>query len=172
MILTHFIGEVMHVLRLNTILFVLGSLFWYLAAGLLLYALFGSVKVIPEEDGMIRRAALTNSSTKNADLPSIATFATVWHTPLQMPVFDAPPPPPPPEIKPEPPRLNARLMATAVDRGQPTAMFRVPSGRFATLKVGETFDNDPGTARIVAIDGKQVILQFEGFEEQLTINIQ
>ena len=76
------------------------------------------------------------------------------------------------EIKPVPPKLNAKLMATALDRGQPTAMFRIPSGRFATLHVGETFDNDPGIARIIAIDGKQVTVQFEGFEEQVTVNMQ
>jgi len=162
----------MHVLRLNTILFVLGSLFWYLAAGLFLYAVFAPVKVTPEEGISIRHDALQESNARRAELPSIATFSAVWHIPLQQPVFDAPPPPPPPEIKPEPPRLNARLMATAVDRGQPTAMFRIPSGRFATLRVGETFDNEPGTARIIAIDGRQVTLQFEGFEEQVTISIQ
>jgi hypothetical protein len=85
--------------------------------------------------------------------------------------FDPPPPPPPQVVKPDPPKLNAKLMATAVDRGQPTAMFRIPSGRFMTLKVGDTFDNEPGTAKIVGLDGKQVTLQFEGFEEQTTIGI-
>jgi hypothetical protein len=40
-----------------------------------------------------------------------------------------------------------------------------------TLKVGDTFDNDPGTAKIIGIEGKQVTLQFEGFEEQTTIGI-
>jgi hypothetical protein len=158
----------MHILRLNTILFVLGSLFWYLAAGLLLYAMFAPVKVDVEGE-IIRRGVSGDSATTKADLPSIAAFAAVWNTPLQMPIFDAPPPP---EIKPDPPKLNARLMATAVDRGQPTAMFRIPSGNFFTLKVGETFDNDPDIARIIAIEGKQVTVQFEGFDETLIINIQ
>ena len=162
----------MHVLRLNTILFVCGSLFWYLAVGLLLYAAFGSVKVEPEAGVPTRRTATSNSDTKKSELPPIAAFGAVWHTPLQRPVFDPPPPPPPPEIKPVPPKLNAKLMGTAVDRGQPAAMFRIPSGRFVTLKVGDTFDNDPGTAKITGIDGKKVTLQFDGFEEQQTISVQ
>ena len=161
----------MHVLRLNTILFICGSLFWYLAAGLLLYAAFGPVKVESEAGTPARRAVSNDSGTKKAELPPLAAFAAVWHTPLQRPVFDAPPPPAPPEIKPVPPKLNAKLMATAVDRGQPTAMFRIPSGRFATLKVGDTFDNDPGTAKITGIDGKKVVIQFEGFEDQEIINV-
>jgi hypothetical protein len=158
----------MHILRLNTILFVVGSLFWYLAAGLLLYAVFAPVKV-EVEGKTIPHAISGGSDAKKMELPPISAFATVWHTPLQMPIFDAPPPP---EVKPKPPTLNAKLMATAVDRGQPTAMFRIASGSFVTLKVGETFDNAPGTARITAIEGKQVTLQFEGFDEQQTINIQ
>jgi len=161
----------MNVHRLNTILFVIGSLFWYMAVGLLLYCIFGSVKVEPEDGINPRRGAISDSVTVKEDLPPIAAFAQVWHTPLQRPVFDVPPPPPPEEIKPEPPRLKAQLMGTAVDRGQPTAMFRIPSGRFATLKVGDTFDNDPGMATIVAIDGRQVTLQFEGFEETTTVSI-
>jgi len=161
----------MHILRLNTILFVIGSLFWYMAAGLLLYCIFGSVKVEPEKGIPARRGASPDSGASKEDLPPIAAFATVWHTPLQRPVFDAPPPPPPEEVKPEPPHLKAKLMGTAVDRGQPTAMFRVPSGRFATLKTGDKFDNDPGTATIVAINGGQVTLQFEGFEETTTVSI-
>jgi hypothetical protein len=162
----------MHVLRLNTILFVLGYLFWYLAAGLLLYAIFGPVRVESKEETNTRQSTSNDSGVKKEDLPTMATFAAVWHTPLQRPVFDPPPPPPPPEIKPELPKLKARLMATAVDRGQPAAMFRIPSGRFVTLKVGEAFDDDPAIVRIVNIEGKQVILQFEGFDEQLTINVQ
>ena len=161
----------MHVLRLNTILFVCGSLFWYLATGLLLYAALGPVKVEPLEGTAPRRLVVSVSGAKKAELPSLATFAAVWHTPLQRPVFDAPPPPPPPEIKPEPPKLNAKLMGTAVDKGQPAAMFRIPSGRFVTLKVGDTFDNDPGTAKIVGVEGKKVVIQFEGFEEQTTISV-
>jgi hypothetical protein len=161
----------MHVLRLNTILFVTGSLFWYMAAGLVLYCIFGSVKAGPEDGIQVRRGALSESGAAEKDLPPIAVFSAVWHTPLQRPVFDAPPPPPPEEVKPEPPRLKAQLLGTAVDRGQPTAMFKIPSGRFATLKVGDTFDNDPGTAAIVAIDGRQVTVRFEGFEETTTISI-
>jgi hypothetical protein len=161
----------MHILRLNTILFVTGSLFWYLAVGLLLYAVFGPVRVEPEEGIMPRRVVTVNSGTQKTELPSLATFSTIWHTSLQRPVFDAPPPPPPPEIRPEPPRLRASLMATALDRGRPTAMFRIPSGRFVTLTVGDTFDNDPGTARIISIEGTLVTLQFDGFEEQLLINV-
>jgi hypothetical protein len=162
----------MHILRWNTILFVLGSLFWYVAGGLLLYALFGPVKVEPAEDEtQIRRVAATDSDGNNGELPPIAAFAAVWHTPLQRPVFDAPPPATPPEVKPEPPRLKTRLMATTVSRGQPTAMFKLPSGKYVTLKVGETFENDPGTAKIVAINGKEVTLQFEGFEETTTLNV-
>jgi len=161
----------MHVLRLNTILFVFGSLFWYLAVGLLLYSAFGPVRVELADGTSVRRGVSTVSTTKKTDLPPVAAFAAVWHTPLQRPVFDPPPPPPPVVVKPDPPKLKAKLMGTVIDRGQPAAMFRIPSGRFVTLKVGDTFDNDPGTAKIVAIDGKQVTLQFEGFEEQVTIGI-
>ena len=161
----------MHILRLKTILFVIRSLFWYMAAGLLLYGVFGSVKVEPEEETSTRRTTLQDSGATQEELPPIAAFATVWHTPLQEAVFDAPPPPPPEQVKPEPPRLKAQLLGTAVDRGRPTAMFRVPSGKFATLKVGDTFDNEPGTTTIVAIDGRQVTLQFEGFEEAITISV-
>ena len=161
----------MHVLRFKTILFVLGSLCWYMAGGLLLYLVFGSVKVEPEDETLMRRAVSLDSGANKEELPPIAAFAAVWHTPLQRPVFDAAPPPPPVEVKPEPPRLKAQLMATSVSRGQPTAMFKIPNGRFVTLKIGETFDNDPGTAKIVAIDGKQVTLQFDGFEETTTTNV-
>ncbi len=161
----------MHVLRLNTILFVLGSLFWYMAGGLLLYAAFGPVKVELENGPVVRQNMTKDSGTKKEELPPLSAFATVWHTPLQRPVFDAPPPPPPPEVKPDPPKLKAQLMATALDRGQPTAMFKIPSGKYVTLKVGDTFDNNPGTAKIVGIDGKQVMLQFEGFEEQIKIGM-
>jgi hypothetical protein len=161
----------MHVLRLNTILFILGSLCWYMAGGLVLYLVFGSVKVEPEDEMTIRRAVSLDSNANKEELPPIAAFAAVWHTPLQRAVFDVAPPPPPEEVKPEPPRLKAQLMATSVSRGQPMAMFKIPSGKYVTLKIGETFDNDPGTARIVAIDGKEVTLQFEGFEETTMISI-
>jgi len=73
--------------------------------------------------------------------------------------------------KPVPPNLRAQLMGTTVERGQPAAMFRIPSGRFATLKVGDTFENEPGTVRIVSIEGKAVTMQFEGFEETITLNV-
>lgn len=161
----------MHILRLNTILFVIGSLLWYVAGGLALYAAFGPVRVPTDESGQVRRNAVKNTDNKKQELPPIASFAVVWHTPLQRPVFDPPPPPPPPVIKPDPPKLKAQLMATAVDRGQPTAMFKIPSGRYVTLKTGETFDNSPGTAKIIRIEGKQVTMQFEGFEDEITINV-
>ncbi|MDR3198683.1 MAG: hypothetical protein LBU34_12520 [Planctomycetaceae bacterium] len=118
----------------------------------------------------VRRPVLRDEK-KKTELPPIAEFAAVWHIPLQRPVFDPPPPPPPTVIKPDPPKLKAQLMATAVDRGEPTAMFKIPSGKYVTLKSGETFENDPGTARIIKIEGKQVTIQFDGFEEQITISM-
>jgi hypothetical protein len=159
-------------LRLNTILFVTGSLLWYVACGLALYSAFGPVRVSTDETSPSRRTTVTNTNNRKQELPPVATFASVWHTPLQRPVFDPPPPPPPVEVKPDPPKLKAQLMATAVDRGQPTTMFKIPSGKYVTLKVGETFDNSPGIAKIIAIDGKNVTLQFEGFDDQITISVQ
>ena len=161
----------MQVLRLNTVLFVLGSLLWYMAAGLFLYAAMGKVQVEPTKSEPVRPTGPKESVTKTTDLPPLSAFAGVWHTPLQRAVFDAPPPPSLPEVKPDPPKLKALLMATTVDRGVPKAMLKLPSGKYATLSVGETFDNNPGTAKIVGIDGRQVTLQFEGFEEQITIGI-
>ncbi len=162
----------MHILRLNTTLFVTGSLLWYIAGGLVLYAAFGPVKILQHENSTVRQNAAAPTNEKKQKLPPIAAFAAAWHTPLQRPVFDPPPPPPLSEIKPDPPKLKAQLMATAVDRGQPTAMFKIPSEKYVTLKVGETFDNNPGIAKIIAIDGKQVTLQFEGFTDQIIINVQ
>ncbi|MDR1480179.1 MAG: hypothetical protein LBJ00_14685 [Planctomycetaceae bacterium] len=160
----------MHILRLNTILFLAGSLFWYLAAGLLLYILVAPVKVTSGKIESVRRPVLQNEKQKT-EIPALAEFATIWHTPLQRPIFDPPPPPPPVEIKPDPPKLKAKLMATAIERGEPTAMFKIPSGKFVTLKSGDSFENDPGIARITKIEGKQVTLKFDGFEEQITISI-
>ena len=160
----------MHILRLNTILFVTGSLLWYLSAGLLLYVLIAPVNVKSGGGETVRRPILRDEKQR-AELPLIAEFATVWHTPLQRPVFDPPPPPPPTVIKPTPPKLKAQLMATAVDRGEPTAMFKIPSGKYITLKSGETFENDPGIARIIKIEGKQVTIQFDGFDEQIIVRM-
>jgi hypothetical protein len=157
----------MHVLRLNTVLFITGSLLWYLAAGLLLYILIALVNVKSSGSKSVRRPVLRDEKQKTK-LPPIAEFATVWHTPLQRPIFD---PPPPTVIKPDPPKLKAQLMATAVDRGEPTAMFKIPSGKYVTLKSGETFENEPGIARIIKIEGKQVTIQFDGFDDQITISI-
>ncbi|MDR2437922.1 MAG: hypothetical protein LBE12_00945, partial [Planctomycetaceae bacterium] len=160
----------MHVLRLNTILFITGSLLWYLAAGLLLYVLIAPVNVKSGGSESVRRPVLRDEKQKTK-LPPVAEFATVWHTLLQRPIFDPPPPPPPTVIKPDPPKLKAQLMATAVDRGEPTAMFKIPSGKYVTLKSGETFENDSGTARIIKIEGKQVTIQFDGFDDQITISM-
>jgi hypothetical protein len=160
----------MHILRLNTILFVTGSLLWYLSAGLLLYVLIAPVNVKSGGSESVRRPVLRNEKQKT-ELPPIAEFATVWHAPLQRPIFDPPPPPPPTVIKPDPPKLKAQLMATAVDRGEPTAMLKIPSGKYVTLKSGDAFENDPGTARIIKIEGKQVTIQFDGFDDQITISM-
>ncbi|MDO5554804.1 MAG: hypothetical protein Q4G68_13685 [Planctomycetia bacterium] len=160
----------MNIFQVKTILFVVGSLLWYMTIAVVLYTVFGPVVVESTAVPPQRRVA-AGTEIKGQELPGIAAFATVWDTPLQRPVFDTPPPPPPPETRPVMPQLKAKLVATMIDQGQPATMFKLPSGRYATLRLGETFENEPGTARIVEINGKQVSIQFDGFDETLIISV-
>jgi hypothetical protein len=160
----------MHILRLNTILFMIGSLFWYLAAGLVLYAVWAPVKVESVNDP-VRRPAVSRESENNIELPPIAAYAAVWHNPLQRPVFDAPSLLPAPEVKPELPKIKAQLLATMKETAGPTAMLKIPPGKTVVLKAGDRFENEPGSVQIIEIHDKQIVLKLEGFEEIITLGM-
>ena len=115
---------------------------------------------------------ISDTAVKPEALPQLSSFAKVWYVPLQRPVFDPPPPPPPVVVKPDPPAVRVKLLGTVVERNQPKAMLRLPSGRMAILAAGEVFDNEPGTAAIQEVQSKQVVFIFEGFEEKpITLSV-
>ena len=153
----------MSILRLKTILFVSGSLLFYMAAGLVLFSIFCP---IPVETVSLSARPWTPArlSGKGEPLPPLSAFSAVWDTPLQSPVFDVIPPPPE-EKKVEMPPVNAKFLATIAEGGGLTVMLKLPSGSTKILKSGDTFENLPGTVRILEVRPKSVLVTVEGYED-------
>lgn len=96
---------------------------------------------------------------------ALRDFQTIWHRPLQQPLYD--PPKPDPEPAPEPPPLELRLLGTVIEPQRTQAILLTGDGHMVFKSLGETIKG----ARITQIESEQVTVEYHQRTLTLTLTL-
>ncbi len=141
-------------------LWIVGSLCYALTA-FITYQVWLS----PDEGSKSNSRPTSSVNSQLSDTPTyqqhnLVGSEPIWTIKLQLPLFESPPVQDNPNLVKRPRKLGIRLVGTAVDSSQTTAIFRLPSGGIQVKTVGESVGKAPDTAIVREIKEGTVVVEY------------
>ena len=162
----------MRIVFTKTRLWIVGSLFWTGVAAVVVGAFLSPCEIPGEkpQPAAAVGAKQVGDSGGKAGSPTWQQLAAVWGLPLQRALYDPPPKAPPKAPpKPPPPPLVVKLLGPMQESNHLVGMFSVPPDSICIREVGQTLKNEPGEAKIIAIEADHAVLLYNGEQRVLTL---